>query len=733
METIGSNNETMLDAALGYAGRGLFVFPLHGVRADGACTCGRHDCGSVGKHPRTPNGLKDATTDPGQIRDWWTRWPDANVGIRTGAESGIVVLDVDAKNGGLDSLDALLYEHGPLPRTPGTLTGGGGRHILFRHPGHEVRNSASKLRPGLDIRGDGGYVVVPPSIHASGARYRWDERLGLDEVDPAPWPAWLPALMQATRKGEPAPGREPGWGDDEGRPVCEGQRNQWLTSEAGAMRRRGHAEDEMLEQLLILNEARCRPPLDAAEVRGIARSVCQYAPADGGQYKLTDLGNAERFIDRHGADVRHCRAFGRWLVWQGTHWEVDEQGQAEYLAQQTVRSIWDEIPLAQSIDERSDLARHARWSESARAITSMLKLAESRPGVPIRPEQLDTDPWLLSVLNGTLDLRTGTLREHRRGDYITKCVQVEYDPEAACTRWEQFLGEIMQHDEERISFLRRAIGYTLTGDTRERCLFILHGVGRNGKSTLLQVLDELLGGYAVKTPVTTLLVKRGDSIPNDVARLKGARFVYASEADEGKRLAEATIKELTGREKVSARFMRAEWFDFIPEFKLWLGTNHKPVIQGTDKAIWDRIRLVPFEARFEGQAEDPDLRAKLQAELPGILAWAVRGCLEWQEQGLGMPAKIRAAINEYKAAMDAIGCFLREQFEWTDQDEDWIGSAELYSMYKTWCWGSEEEPLPMKSFVQRIKERGIRERRTSKARGWCGLRLIGGGFGHQAA
>src|SRR5262249_35693849 len=285
-------------------------------------------------------------------------------------------------------------------------------------------------------------------------------------------------------------------------------------------------------------------------------------------------------------------------------------------AKETVLNMYAEAHEIENESLRKDLAEHALRSESEARLRAMVSLAATDPDLHVPPSQLDADPWLLNLENGTLDLHTGKLGSHRRSDLITRLAPVGWDPAAKCPRWKAFLADVFSGDDALIGYVQRAAGYSLTGDTSERILLILHGEGANGKTTFLETLTAALGDYAARTPTETLLAKRPDAIPNDVARLKGTRFVTASEAGEGVQLAEARVKELTGRDRVPARFLHREWFEFCPEFKLWLATNHKPVIRGTDKAIWDRIRLVPFTVRIAKMKQDKHLLEKLRMELP---------------------------------------------------------------------------------------------------------------------
>jgi len=442
----------------------------------------------------------------------------------------------------------------------------------------------------------------------------------------------------------------------------------------------------------------------------------------------TDLGNAERLVAQHGADLHYVYAWDKWLVWDGRVWRTDDTGEVERRAKQTVRAIYAEAADAEAAEERKALAGHAKSSEGRARIEAMISLARSEPGIAITPEQLDADPWALSTPNGTLDLRTGELREHRREDHITKLTPVEYDPDAAAPTWAAFLERILPSEELR-AFVQRAVGYSATGDTSEQCMIINHGGGANGKSTFQEAIAAALGDYAMRAPTEMLLAKRTSGIPNDVARLKGARFVAASETEEGRRLAESLVKDLTGQDTITARFMRAEWFDFEPTHKLWLSTNHKPEIRGTDTAIWRRIRLVPWTVTIPPAQQDKKLAARLRDDLPGILAWIVQGCLEWQREGLRPPEEVRRATGRYRAEMDVLAAFIDE--ECVVAEHATASAKALYSAYRAWCEENGEKPETQRRFGGRLKERGFESGRitTGARKGaveWYGIGLAGG-------
>ena len=438
-------------------------------------------------------------------------------------------------------------------------------------------------------------------------------------------------------------------------------------------------------------------------------------------FKLTDLGNAERLVYHFGEQIRYCHAWKRWLIWDGVRWVVDQSGQIYQLAKKVVRKIYREVQSVNDSDERRSISRHASASESDRRIAAMISLAQSE--VPIRPELLNAAPWLLNCLNGTVDLRTGRLLPHTMEHFITKLAPVNYDPKAGCERWLEFLGRIMDGNEQLISFLQRAIGYALTGETSEQCLFIFHGSGANGKSTFLQAISSILGDYAMSTPTETLLVKRRGAIPNDVARLKGSRFVVACEADAENRLAESLIKQMTGGDTISARFLHQEWFDFDPTHKVFFGTNHKPVIRGTDYAIWRRIRLVPFEITIPEAERDKALPERLKEEADGIFAWAIQGCLYWQKRGLGAPEEVQEATASYRDEMDILADFLNDRCQ--ERPETQVSSKELYDAYTGWCQDNGQEPIGQRAFVSALREKGFKQHRIGGrgVRGWLGLEL----------
>lgn len=440
-----------------------------------------------------------------------------------------------------------------------------------------------------------------------------------------------------------------------------------------------------------------------------------------GVYNRTDVGNAERLIDRHGHQLRYCHRWAKWLIWDGQRWRIDDTGRAEALAQDTVKAILSEA-LAHEGDERKKLVSHAFASERSARIRGLLEMAQSRDGVPVTTDMLDPDPWQLNLQNGTLDLQTLRLKPHDQADLITKLAPVPYQPDARAPRWERFLQEVFRDDHDLVRFVQRAAGYSLTGDTAAQVFFLLHGNGENGKTTLLETLRAILGDYAQQAPADTFLDRRNTGIPNDIARLQGARFVTAVETSENRRLDEAVVKRLTGGDRIAARFMRSEFFEFQPLFKVWLATNHKPQIRGTDHAIWRRIRLIPFTRTFTQAERDPDLASTLHTELPGILTWAIHGLRDYAYgDGLDPPQAVTEATSDYRNDQDILGGFLTENTR--DDPQGRTPAADLYRRYKQWAETAGERPETQTAFGLRLRDRGYERAKSHGKIVWSGLRL----------
>jgi putative DNA primase/helicase len=449
------------------------------------------------------------------------------------------------------------------------------------------------------------------------------------------------------------------------------------------------------------------------------------AEADPAAWDGTDLANGERFVADHGGRLRWCKGVGGWLVYDGTRWRLDDRDQVLELAKSTARHLTHEeatrdVPNETDADRRKRLAKAATF-QSVRSIEAMLKLARGGP-IAISPDELDTDPWALNTPSGTIDLRTGHVRPHDPGDLITKITAASFDPEAAAPTWDAFTETILPDPDVRI-FVQAALGYACTGVIRDHVLPIAWGAGANGKTTLLDAVATVLGDYAQVAP-PELIAPRKEQHETIYAALQGARFVTTSELDDGRRLAEATVKRLTGGDKVQARFMRQDFFEIKPTWHLWLATNHRPKINGTDLGLWRRIKLVPFTTTIADHEQDRDLPDKLAKEAAGILTWLLAGVAIWRDNGrrLPDPLAVRMATDDYRAAEDVIGDFLVTCCVLDDTAT--VVKADLYVAYKLWAADMGERAMTGTRFGRAIGDRaGLDEYRTGKVRSWIGLRL----------
>jgi putative DNA primase/helicase len=467
------------------------------------------------------------------------------------------------------------------------------------------------------------------------------------------------------------------------------------------------------------------------------------APTDGGDGRdrgrtgppnLTEWGNARRLIAAHGSRLRYSRPLGLWLEWDGCRWRPDQTGAIWRWAKETVRNLGREAADTADDKLRTATLRWALKSEEKKVIGAMIELAWSEPDVAIMPDQLDRDPWVLNTPSGTVDLKTGQLRPHRQEDLITKSTSVPFDPRADYALWAKTLSEILADDEEMVAYVRRALGYSLTGVIGEHALFLCHGTGRNGKNTVLDTVAAILGDYAtVANPRTFLAAGQNDHLAM-IADLMGRRFVPTDEVEEGSQLAESMVKRLTGNKVLKARFMRQNPFEFPVLFKVWMLANCKPEIQGQDEGIWSRIRLIPFEVYFPPERRIKGLSDRLVAEEgPGILRWMVEGCLEWQRIGLAEPRKVLEATTEYRSEQNVLMDFLGrcthsylDNPTLRDQAREKFGN--LYGKYVSWCKENGEKTiLTSRKFGLKLTPLGYRPHEANGVRYRLGLTLRGEG------
>lgn len=456
-------------------------------------------------------------------------------------------------------------------------------------------------------------------------------------------------------------------------------------------------------------------------------------PKEPKLYSFDDTGNAERLADAFGASVRYNYIDNCWHYYDSRRWCRDDTGVICRLGDEIVEELRHGLtpylrqPEGDPDEVEKQFNKHLRYSRSSKGKKAMVK--ETMHRVPVTPGQFDQHNQLLCTPNGVIKLRSGKLEGHDPDLYLTKMTHCEYTDKAGCPQWMAFLNDIFAGDEELIRYIQKAVGYSLTGSTEEQCLFFCYGTGRNGKSTFLDTISAMLGDYAVNIQPETIMVKHntGNGPSSDIARLKGARFVTSVEPNEGMRLNEGLIKQLTGGDKVTARFQYGRDFEFTPEFKLWIGTNHKPVIRGTDTGIWRRVHLIPFTVQIPEEKVDKRLVYKLRQELPGILAWAVDGCMLWQREGLRKPAAVEEATKEYRSEMDVVAAFLDACCERGMGREK---TTDLYQAYSAWADENNEYKMSSRKFGMELAKQFTRVKSDGKCY-YTGLCLTEGSRPYQ--
>jgi P4 family phage/plasmid primase-like protien len=497
-----------------------------------------------------------------------------------------------------------------------------------------------------------------------------------------------------------------------------------------------HARRELARQL-IRRGAMVRildlPPEEG--VNGVDDFLGKHGPAEFAQFiqeseseenrkavlafPLTDLGNAERLIARHGHDLKWNTVSNSWYFWDGRRWVRDLSLKAETWAKDTIRAI----PAVEGVitENGEDLQGYARKCESRDKIAALLSLAKSEENIPVQILEFDAAPYLLNCLNGTLDLRTGELKPHTREDLLTKLCPIEYDPDAKAPRWLKFLEEIFGRDRALIDFVWQAVGYSLINGNPAKALFICWGPSNTGKSTFQTVLRALFGEYGEPADIQTFMGKVSPMVYNDLADLFGARLVTASENSESDRLNDGLVKMVTGNDPVTACRKYENPFKYIPGFKVWLGVNHKPIVNDGSKAIFNRVKLIPFEVVFDATNWDLTLEEKLKSELPGIVAWAVRGCHDWLENGFRIPDRVKAAVEEYQRESDVVGEFIEEQC--LIQEDFSVRSSDLYEGYVDWAKSRGMRAMSGKAFARKLEAKGFRAEHTRSGNFRLGIGL----------
>jgi putative DNA primase/helicase len=496
------------------------------------------------------------------------------------------------------------------------------------------------------------------------------------------------------------------------------RRAGWCLGPAGKM-----TEAEAEKACLAWNQHN-DPPLPEDKVRKTVANIAKAearkrSAATSSTLFRTDLGNARRLVKRHGENIRFIHEWRKWIIWSGNRWEVDNDGAVVRLAKETVTAMYSEALQITSQSRRDALIKHALKSQAESRLTAMVSLAESEIEVALSAKALDSNPWLVGVQNGVVELKTGKFRAGRREDLITKQASVWYDPNAHCPQWLKFLDTITGGDKLLQAYLQRAIGYTLTGSVREEVAFVLYGTGNNGKSTFRESVHNLFGDYALASDASLLIERKTPGgATEEIARLAGRRFVAVNETKENDQLYEARVKFITSQDTITARNLYSHFFDFFPTHKTFVTTNHKPIIRETDEGIWRRLHLVPFTITVPRDRVEKDFRERhLMPEMAGILNWAIEGALAYLNEGLSPPAAVQVATDEYRRDMDVVGQWLEERC--VREPNANTPSSTAYFDYKFWA---DEE---IGWFLSQIRwRRNLSDRGFEAGKGSHGQRVI---------
>ena len=443
-------------------------------------------------------------------------------------------------------------------------------------------------------------------------------------------------------------------------------------------------------------------------------------------YDMTDTGNAHRLYDKFGSSIKYSYNRKKWLYWDGKVWRIDDSGEIKKLADEICEDIKREAFMEQDEKTQMDLLKWASRTSSSKGKEAMIKECQHLNSIPASPDDFDVYTDYLNCQNGIVNLRNGELVPHDSYFMMSKICYSEYDTsDKKPELWLKFLNDVTNGNKELQEYIQKCVGYSLSGSTREQCAYFLYGMGNNGKSTFLDVISDLLGGYSSNVQPETIMMKRfgGDGANSDIARLKSARFVTSEEPTEGVRLNEGLLKQLTGGSKITCRFLYGDEFEYAPEFKIWVATNHKPVIRGTDFGIWRRIKLIPFEVTIPREKVDKNLKWKLRKEFPQILHWAVEGCIKWQKEGIEDPQCVLEAVKDYKKEMDLLAGFIDQCVEIDYASDDKVMGSELFSLYSKWARRNNEYEMSSKKFFIEITKKLPDKGRDGKGVFWKNIQF----------
>jgi P4 family phage/plasmid primase-like protien len=692
----GSQAGVQLENALWALQRGFRVFP----------------CQFAEKKPNTflvPNGVLDSTTDEKIVRQWWKTSPNGNPGIHGG-----VIVDVDEGLGSFSEVEAWREKMG-LPPTLAVRTGRRSSYGVQYHYSGET-NSSPYEADGVsgEVRSGNLYGMAPGSIHPeTGKAY---EVIADLPIAPFPISCLLERLREKTIKRlNKAPSKLKG-----GEKIKRSFRQYWLVSQCGRLRNTGLHGEALFRTLCTLKDEYCEHPEEKTDA--MLRQICESGEKNYGvnvpdqepERKLGNEGtsNGLRFAEQHGDKARYWPERKKWIVWSGQHWKDDKLRDVREMAKQTARSIYAEAANISDDKQRDARVRWANQTLQMNGIRDMLESASSLQQMKVATEQIDSNHYLLNFLNGTVDLRTGELREHRQEDYITKLAQCGYSPETISPLWLYYVKQTFG-GEEMADWIQKVVGYSLTGITSEKAYFMLIGPTDVGKSTFLGILRTIFSEYSVRIRVESLMQTKGNSnnTDADLADLRGARLAITSETNEGQWFSEAKLKQITqGMGTIKAVRKYEAPIEFPETHHLFMDCNHKPGITGTDDATWNRLVPIPCEHRLKPEEIDRSLRDKLLREAEGIAAWAVTGAVRWTKEGLApLPEIVKKFRDEWRNDADTVGAFIEECCKTGANEKEEAGL--LYLAFESWATDHGQFVFSGTAFGNRLTERGFTKRR----------------------
>lgn len=721
-----------------YLEKGWRLFPCHAI-VDGRCTCGKKDCKSQGKHPRINEWQKQASNDPAVVNNWKNLYPNSNWALATGVGSDVFVLDIDvAKGNGFESLEEFESnrQDGPLPKTLEATTGSGGRHLFFKFPKDlkEELSIGTGWLPNIDFRGNGGYVILAPGNHISGGVYRWRNFEDAVLAD-LPRDVVQNILQKKQKNAAERAGQLDTVNILEGIP--EGSRDETLFKWACKERRRYENESDggrqVITLLALIIAQRSNFPKEEAlkcvesafkqdhEDEDISFLLPDGTRTVGKRQPLTDQGNRNRFLAKYGDDLRYVPEWG-WMLWGDRGWNLIKVEKVRELAEEVVLQLQEERELVTGKELRKEYDSWIKYSGSNSGNKNLIELARQKETVLRSPDQFDTKPTELACANGIVDLVTGEIRGFSRMDLVTKNTGIVYNPNAKSERWEKFLETSTEGDKELQEYLQMAAGYTATGLNSEECFFVLSGPPASGKSTYMDAILNALGTYATTSQSEVFMLRRGkDTALNEIARLAGRRLTSVSEVRQGEKFNDTLIKQIVGGDRVSARFLYKDTFEFIPQFKLWIATNHDP--SSNDAGMLRRLKRIRFTHSVPKNQRDPRLKhAVKNQDQEAILAWMVEGAMKYLAiGGLKEPKAVRAAVEEYQADQDVAANFKEEQL--VASEGSFLNMADAWTAWATWCKNVNHYPGTRPGFVQMMEDLGYKlvRNENTDTRGYYGI------------